>query len=130
MKPRVMAELIAQYIDRILTGRDDTAAYLSLFHSHRRELGPLFAVVKLLRTVMVKAEPSPVFVEGLGLGLRVAAQQAILERSLEERVWALPASRRTVVLGAAALGSLASVAAILVLARSRATPSTKTATAA
>lgn len=127
MKPRVMAELIAQYVDRILASRDDTAAYLSLFHSHRRELGPLFAVVKLLRAFMVRAEPSPVFVETLGLGLRVAAQQAILERSHEQHVWALPASRRNVMLGAAALGSLASVAAILVFARSRTTPSTKTA---
>ena len=127
MKPRVMAELITQYIDRILAGRDDTAAYLSLFQSHRRELAPLFQVVRLLRTVLVKAEPSPVFVESLGLGLRLAAQQAVLEHGHEQRAWALPASRRNVVLGAAALGSLASVAAIVVLARSRTGSSTKNA---
>ncbi len=120
MNSRVMSELLAQYTDRVTGGRDDTAAYLALFQSHRHELAPLFAVIKLLKSVLTKSEPSPVFVEGLGLGLRVAAEQAIMRRARQQRVWAFPTSRRGVVLGAAALGSLASVAAILVLTRSRA----------
>jgi hypothetical protein len=124
MKPRVMAELLAQYVDRVIMGRDDTGAYLSLFHNHRRELAPLFAAVKLLRASFVKVEPSPTFVESLGVGLRVAAQKAILEREEETRPWTMPASRRTVVLGAAALGSLA---AILMLTRAKVTPPTNTA---
>lgn len=122
-----MAELLAQYVDRMLAGRDDTAAYLSLFNSHRRELEPLFAVVKLLRAVLVKTEPSPVFIESLGMGLRLAAQQVVLEQRREQPIWALPPSRRNVMLGAAALGSLASVAALLMLARARTAAPTKNA---
>jgi hypothetical protein len=127
MKPRVMAELLTQYVDRIIASRDDTEAYLELFHNHARELVPLFGVVKTVRGALVKQEPSPIFLENLGLGLRLAAQQAAHEQAGETRTWTLPTSRRTVVWGAAALGSLAWVAAMLVLSRSRSSPPTHTA---
>ncbi len=118
MKPRVMAELLAQYTDRIIAGRDDTSAYLSLFRSHSRELAPLFAIVRLLKSVLVRTEPAPGFIESLGLGLRVAAEEAILQQLHEERQSAWPPDRKVVI--GAAIGSLASVAAIIVLTRSRA----------
>jgi hypothetical protein len=120
-----MAELLSQYTDRTLSGRDDTAAYLSLFRSHREELAPLFSVVRLLRGFLVRVEPSPAFVESLGVGLQVAAQQMVHEHADDGPAWTLNPSRRHVMLGAAALGSLAWVAAVIVFGKSRTTHSTR-----
>jgi hypothetical protein len=114
-----MAELLAQYIDRTIAGRDDGEAYLSLFESHSRELAPTFALVKLLRQFFAKGEPSPAFIETLGTGLQLAAQRAARGQTRSTRSWPIPPSRRKVVLGIAALGSLASIAAVFMLSKSR-----------
>jgi len=115
---KVMAELVSQYIDQVLSGGQGAAAYAAVFAGYRSELEPLLHMVARIRSDLVRLEPRPVFREGLRCRLVVAAgSQPAPSQAVGRR---LPAPSREVIIGAAAVGSLVSAAAIFMVARSRA----------
>jgi len=97
------AEVLAVHAD-ILNGVSDGP--LSLTPEEEADLQPLMEVAGRLKRVMVPVEPSTVFVRSLGRELVEAARR---QQKVTRRL------RRGLLIGAAALGSLASVVGVVAL---------------
>jgi hypothetical protein len=115
---RVLAELVSQYIDQATIQRRDAIAYAAVFAGYRPQLEPLLSLVARIRADLVRQEPPALFREQLRDRLVMAARQRVLAAPPAPQPW-IPAPSREVLIGAAAVGSIVSVAAIFMVARSR-----------
>jgi hypothetical protein len=102
----MLAEIMAAHADRMVRGEGNDMEYLTLFPDHREELAPLLDVARQVKDTLVQVRPSVTFRERLRQDLMIAAQQRFdsplrLERSRWRRPW---------VIGAAAVGSVISLA--------------------
>ncbi len=107
MHEDVIADILAAHADHLVRNQSRDEDYLSLLCDHRAELAPLLQIAKRVRAILVPVAPSPAFEAGLRQDLLVAA----IQRTEEQRVPFL--RRKGVIIGAAAVGSVLSVAGIV-----------------
>ena len=121
MDKKRVAEVMAAHAEG-LAGRRETMQQIHLTSRERRRLTPLFQVAERLQQNMQPVSPSAAFVHSLGKELADNAKRQI---AMTRRL------RRAVLIGAAALGSLLSVASVVgaivfVIVRSRARANART----
>lgn len=112
MTDRLAAEVLSQYLDHLNKGHDYAETYLELCADYRADLYPLLAFARRLKTLLVPVAPSEQFARSLHARL-IAAPVMPVPESVPSVV-----TRERVIVGMAALGSLAAV--IVVLLRGRA----------
>jgi hypothetical protein len=110
MSENVLVEVLAAHADHLMDD-GDSKNYLTLFPAHRAELAPLLRIAEQVKAVLVPVTPTPAFEAGLKQDLLAAAIQRAEEQSKKKRVSFL--RRRGVLIGAAAIGSVLSVAGIV-----------------
>lgn len=103
MNKRRMAEVLAAHAEG-LTGGAQVMQRLNVTAGERDRLFPLFQLAERLQQNMQPVQPSAAFVRSLGRELVDNARHQI---ALTKRL------RRTVMIGAAALGSLVSIASVV-----------------
>lgn len=105
MSERVLTEVLSKLID---AGTGLEAEYLAVLDAHRqREIESLLAVIRLVRATLIPVQPRPRFVTAL--------RASLLTIPLESLPAATSTPVRRIVIGAVAVGSLVSAAAVLVL---------------
>lgn len=107
MSQRVLTEVVSQYLEAGGAGAARDEDYLTLVSAQRNELEPLLGVIRLLRTVLVPVEPSPEFVAALRARLATTP--------IEDLPLVAPQHPARLVVGAVALGSIVSAAAVYYL---------------
>lgn len=111
-----MTEILAAHTDRMNEGCGKEDAYLAMFPAYQGELAPLLDTARRAKEVLAPVRPEPAFREGLRQGLMAAARQ----RQAQVVIVPQRGYGRDVLIGAAALGSVISVAGFLAcLLRSR-----------
>ena len=120
MNERRIAAVLAAHADGLL-GSPAAAEQVHMTNEERGRLAPLFELAERLQHSMPPIQPSAAFVQNLGKDLMDKARQQI---ALTMRV------RRVALIGAAALGSLVSIASVVgaivfVIARLRARAQTR-----
>jgi len=103
MNEERMAEALAAYADNT-TGCTEISPEINLTDEEHRGLAPLVQLSKRLQRSLKPISPSAAFVRSLGKELTDRAEQQI---ALTKRL------RRAIVIGAAALGSLLSIASVV-----------------
>jgi len=98
-----MAEVLAAHAEG-LTGRPEAIQQINMTDEERGRLTPLFQLAERLQQSMQPVQPSAAFVRSLGRELVDNAKRQIM---LTKRL------RRAVMIGAAALGSLVSIASVV-----------------
>ena len=121
MNEERMTEVLAAHADG-LTGSPAAIQQVHMTNEERSRLAPLFELAERLQHSMPPVQPSAAFVQNLGKDLMDKARRQI---ALTKRV------RRITLIGAAALGSLLSIASVVgaiafVVARLRARAQTRT----
>ncbi|GAB4535773.1 MAG: hypothetical protein Kow0063_20410 [Anaerolineae bacterium] len=111
MSENVIVEVLSAHADHLIRGEADSQDYLNLLPDHRAGLAPLLRIAEQVKTVLVPVEASPAFEAGLKQDLLAAAIQRAEERRDRKRISIL--RRRGVLIGAAAVGSVLSVAGII-----------------
>lgn len=114
----MLAELVSQYVDQMFAGGRDAATYVAVFAGYQADLAPLVALATRVRASLTPVEPRAEFREELRTRLLVAAR-ARKPAPSHDSLRLLPQPRREVLIGAAAVGSLVSAAAIFAVVRSR-----------
>lgn len=103
MENKRVVELISAHADG-LTGRPGATQQITMTDEEHRQMTPLFQLAEQLHQAMQPVQPSAAFVHSLGKELvDNARRQAALSRRL----------RRAVLIGAAAVGSLLSIASVV-----------------
>ncbi len=127
MEDRVLAEILAAHADQLKKGQGRGSDYLAMFPDYQEELKPLLETAEKVKQVLEPVEPAPAFCQSLHEDLLAAGR-----RRLAEGVPQLArSSRKQVLIGAAALGSVVSVVgAIAYFIRSHATAKAQPASAA
>ena len=116
MENGVLVEILAAHADQLNEGGGEGDAYLAMFPAYREELSPLLATAGRVKEVLAPVRPEPAFREDLRKGLMAAARQ----RQAQVVVAPQGGRGRGILIGAAALGSVISVAGLLAhLLRSR-----------
>jgi hypothetical protein len=103
MNEERVAEVLAAHADATI-GRGKGVQKINLTDEERRRLAPLFQLTEQLQQSMKPIKPSAAFVRSLGKELTVHAERQI---TLAKRL------RRAILIGAAALGSLLSIASVV-----------------
>ena len=114
MSDNVVVEVLAAHADHMISdeaGGAGSKDYLDLFPDYRAELKPLLGIAERVKATLVPVTPSPAFETGLKQDLVAAAIQRAKEKEERKRVSFL--RRRGVLIGAAAVGSVLSVAGIV-----------------
>lgn len=109
MNHKMLVEILAAHADLLAGGDDMEEDYLSLFPSYRDELAPLLHLARQVRGVLARVEPSAAFRRRLRQELLALSRQQAADASGDVR----PVWRRPWVIGAAAAGSLISIASAL-----------------
>jgi hypothetical protein len=127
MEDKVLAEILAAHADQLKKGQGRRSDYLAMFPAYQKELKPLLETAEKAKDVLEPVEPAPAFCRSLYEDLLAAGH-----RRLAGEVPQLAGSpRKQILIGAAAVGSVVSVAgAIVYLIRSRAAAGTQSASAA
>lgn len=112
-------DILSQNTERLISGADYDEAYLVAHPIVRAELESLFEVVQRIREHLIVPEPSTDFQNDLRMRLVSAAHRRAEERARSAREPHHPTHRREIIFGVAALGSLVSVAIVVVASRSR-----------
>ena len=107
----MVVEVLAAHADQLIGDGAEGEEYLNLFPAYRAELTPLLRVAERIKTALVPVAPSPSFEAGLKQDLMAAAIKRAEEQEEKRRVLFL--RRRGVLIGAAAVGSVLSVAGIV-----------------
>ena len=120
MDEKRLAEVSAAYAERLI-GRPEAMQQIHITDEERSRLAPLFELAERLQQSMQPVQPSAAFVRSLGKELVDSAKRQI---TLTKRL------RRGALIGAAALGSLLSIASVVgaivfVVARLRARAQTR-----
>ncbi len=102
MKDRIAAEILAAHADRLNQGYQGLAAVPAIKAEQGSSLYPLMRLAERVQGALVPVQPDPAFVRQLGKQLAATANDT-------SRV-AAGRTRRTVMFGAAVLGSAVSLA--------------------
>ena len=116
MADREWIEILATHADKLNAGANEETEYLATLPEHRDTLQPLLALARKVKDALVSVEPAPAFCENLRLSLLAAAHQRLASRlgSKSRRpVHLFRRHRKEILIGAAALGSVVSVAGIV-----------------
>lgn len=114
MSDNVVVEVLAAHADHLIgdeAGGGVSKEYLDLFPAYQAELKPLLRIAERVKATLVPVAPSPAFEAGLKQDLLAAAIKRAEEKEDKKRVSFL--RRRGVLIGAAAVGSVLSVAGIV-----------------
>jgi hypothetical protein len=103
MKEERAEEILAAHAEALL-GRPESLSRTHVTDEEQCELAPLFALAEQLDRSMPTVQPSAVFVHSLGKELANSAQHQI---AASQRM------RRGVLIGAATVGSLVSIASVV-----------------
>lgn len=112
MTDRLAAEVLSQYLDHLCAGHDYAETYVELCPDRRAELSSLLAFARRMKALLVPVKPSEQFVRNLHARLIAAPVAPVVVEPTSAVV-----TRERVLVGVAALGSLAAL--ILVLTRGR-----------
>jgi hypothetical protein len=126
MADREWIEILATHADKLNAGTNEEAAYLATLPEHQDTLEPLLALARKVKDALAPVEPDSAFCENLRLGLLAAARQRLASRlSLQAEPQAESSTksqrpvhlfrrhRKEILIGAAAVGSVVSVAGIV-----------------
>jgi hypothetical protein len=122
MADREWIEILATHADKLNAGTNEEAAYLATLPEHQDTLEPLLALARKVKDALAPVEPDSAFCENLRLGLLAAARQRLASRlSLQAEgstksqrpVHLFRRHRKEILIGAAAVGSVVSVAGIV-----------------
>jgi hypothetical protein len=122
MAKRELIEILAIHADKLNEGVNEEAEYLATLPEHQDTLQPLLALARKVKNALAPMEPDPAFCENLRLSLLAAARQRLASRlSLRAEgstksqcpVPLFRRHRKEILIGAAALGSVVSVAGIV-----------------
>ena len=103
MEDKHVVELISAHADGLI-GRPEARQQVTMTDEESRQMTPLFQLAERLHQAMQPVQPSADFVRGLGQELVDSARhQLTLARRLRRGVW----------IGAAAVGSLLSIASLI-----------------
>jgi hypothetical protein len=103
MEDERAVELVSAHADELI-GRPEARQQIAMTDEESRQITPLFQIAERLHQTMQPIQPSAAFVHSLGKELvDNARRQAGLSRRL----------RRAVLIGAAAVGSLLSIASVV-----------------
>jgi len=103
MNKKRAAEALSIHADRLI-GKPQSKRQINLTDAERNQLTPLFQLAERLQQSASPMQPSPAFVRSLGKELAGSAKHQI---TLTKRL------RKTVLIGAAAVGSLVSIASVV-----------------
>jgi len=117
MEDRVLIEILAAHADQLKEGQRKASDYLAMFPDYQEQLRPLLETAEQIREALKPVEPTPAFCQRLYEDLLAMAR-----RRMDGGMPQLARShRKQLIIGAAALGSVVSVAgAFAYLIRSRA----------
>ena len=117
MDDREWTEILATHADKLNAGANEEAEYLATLPKHPDALQSLLTLARKAKDALIPVEPDPAFRENLRLSLLAAAHQRAAPRSSQTKSQrhAQPFSRhrKEILIGAAALGSVVSVAGIV-----------------
>ena len=126
MADKEWIEILATHADKLNAGAKEEAEYLTTLPEHQDMLQPLLALARRVKDALAPVEPDPAFRENLRLSLLAAAHQRAVSRlSLRAESQAegstksqhpaqlLRRHRKEILIGAATLGSVVSVAGIV-----------------
>jgi hypothetical protein len=134
MADREWIEILATHADKLNAGTNEEAEYLATLPEHQDTLRPLLSLARKVKDALAPVEPAPAFCENLRLSLLAATHQRSASRlSLRAEPTRLSSSqaqaegstksqrpvhlfrrhRKRILIGAAALGSVVSVAGIV-----------------
>jgi hypothetical protein len=109
MEDKVLAEILSAHADLLKRDRGKGSDYLAMFPDYQEELGPLLETAERVKKVLEPVDPSPGFCQSLHDDLLVAAY-----RQPDEGMPQLaPSHRKQILIGAAAVGSVVSLAGAL-----------------
>ena len=118
MADREWIEILATHADKLNGGPNEEAEYLDTLPEHQDRLQPLVALARKVKDALALVEPAPAFRENLYLGLLAAAHQRSVSRLMsltksQRPVRLFKRHRKEILIGAAALGSVVSLAGIV-----------------
>jgi hypothetical protein len=122
MAKRELIEILAIHADKLNEGVNEEAEYLATLPEHQDTLQPLLALARKVKNALAPMEPDPAFCENLRLSLLAAARQRLASRlslraegstKSQRPVPLFRRHRKEILIGAAALGSVVSVAGIV-----------------
>lgn len=103
MNKNRVVQVLAAHAEE-LTGRPESMHQIGITDKERNRLAPLFQLAEQLHKSMQPVQPSAAFVRNLGKELVDSAKRQV---ALKKRL------RRVAVIGAAAVGSLVSIASVV-----------------
>jgi len=107
----VIVEVLSAHADHLVGDQVNGEEYLNLFPAYRAELAPLIRIAERIKATLVPVTPAPAFTATLKQDLLAAALQRAEKQRSHPRVSFF--RRRGFLLGAAALGSVLSVAGVV-----------------
>ncbi len=122
MADRKLIEILAIHADKLNTGADEEAEYLASLAEQQDTLRSLLALARKVKNVLAPVEPDPAFCENLRQSLLTAARQRLASRPSPQAkgltkslhpIHLFRRRRKEILIGAAALGSVFSVAGIV-----------------
>jgi len=122
MADREQIEILATHADKLNAGGKEEAEYLATLPEHRDALHPLLALARKVKDALAPLEPDPAFRKNLSLSLLAAARQRAVSRlslrtegsaKAQRPVQLFRRHRKEILIGAATLGSVVSVAGIV-----------------
>jgi len=122
MADREWIEILATHADKLNAGTNEEAAYLATLPEHQDTLEPLLALARKVKDALAPVEPDSAFCENLRLGLLAAARQRLASQlslraegstKSQRPVHLFRRHRKEILIGAAAVGSVVSVAGIV-----------------
>ena len=117
MADREWIEILATHADKLNAGVNEEAAYLATLPEHQETLQPLLALARKVKDALAPVEPAPAFCENLRLSLLAAARQRLVSRlssaKSQRPTYLFRRRRKEILIGAAAVGSVVSVAGIV-----------------
>ena len=109
MEDKMLAEILSAHANLLKREQGKGSDYLAMFPDYQDELRPLLETAERVKNVLRPVEPSPEFCQSLYDDLLAAAH-----RRLEEGAPELAKSpRKRILIGAAAVGSVVSLAGAL-----------------
>lgn len=118
MEDKVLVEIVSAHADQLREGRGKEGDYLAMFPDYREELKSLLETAEKVKEVLEPVEPAPAFRQSLHRDL-LAAGRWRLAREVPQLA---KSHRKQILIGAAAVGSVVSLAgAIAYFIHSRAT---------
>jgi hypothetical protein len=117
MADREWIEILSTHADKLNAGVNEEAAYLATLPEYQDTLQPLLALARKVKDALAPVEPDSAFCENLRLSLLAAAHQRLASRlsttKSQRPVHLFRRRRKEILIGAAAVGSVVSVAGIV-----------------